>query len=294
MRITDSARPIDAETSYSYTLVTPDGICSDTAGQVQTENSVRVFVNGEPTMTLMCSADHVVELVVGRMFTEGMICGTEEIDEISVCEYATRVLVYLHDRDADLSKSHVEEVSSCCTFNKTLNSHFFRDEKLKPVTPHRWSPQRIFELACAFESDTPVHKRTFGAHSCYLADEHDILYCYEDLGRHNAFDKVIGSALINGVDLSSCIVFTSGRIPTDMAVKAVRAGVPIIVSKAVPTDLTIEMARKYDLTLICSAHHDSMKVFNDPYGALNEHREARQAKIYLTQPARVHARDALS
>ena len=49
------------------------------------------------------------------------------------------------------------------------------------------------------------------------------------------------------------------------------------------------MARKYDLTLICSAHHDSMKVFNDPYGALNEHREAQQAKIYLTQPARVHA-----
>ena len=110
MRITDSARPIDAETSYSYTLVTPDGICSDTAGQVQTENSVRVFVNGEPTMTLMCSADHVIELVVGRMFTEGMIPGTEEIEEISVCEYATRVLVYLHDRDADLSKSHVEEV----------------------------------------------------------------------------------------------------------------------------------------------------------------------------------------
>ena len=199
------------------------------------------------------------------------------------------MLVYLHDRDADLSKSHVEEVSSCCTFNKTLNSHFFRDEELKPVTPRPWSPQRIFELACAFESDTPVHKRTFGAHSCYLANEHEILYCYEDLGRHNAFDKVIGSALIDGVDLSGCIVFTSGRIPTDMAVKAVRAGVPIIVSKAVPTDLTIEMARKYDLTLICSAHHDSMKVFNDPYGALNEHREAQQAKV-LPDAARPRAR----
>ena len=93
-----------------------------------------------------------------------------------------------------------------------------------------------------------------------------MLYCCEDLGRHNAFDKVIGRALEDGVDLTRCTVFTSGRIPTDMVVKALRAGVPTLVSKAVPTDITVRMAREYDLTLICSAHSDSLKVFSDPLG----------------------------
>lgn len=93
-----------------------------------------------------------------------------------------------------------------------------------------------------------------------------MLYCCEDLGRHNAFDKVVGCALRDGVDLAHCTIFTSGRIPTDMVVKAIRAGIPTLISKAVPTDLTVDMARRYRLTLICSAHSDSLKVFSDPLG----------------------------
>ena len=66
------------------------------------------------------------------------------------------------------------------------------------------------------------------------------------------------------VDLSPCIVFTSGRVPIDMVAKAIRARIPILVSKAVPTDKTIQIARDHDLTLICSAHPDAIRVFNDP------------------------------
>lgn len=80
-----------------------------------------------------------------------------------------------------------------------------------------------------------------------------MLFCCKDLGRHNAFDKAIGRALIKGIDLKRATVFTSGRTPVDMTAKAICAGIPIFASKAVPTDHAIELARKNRLTLICSA-----------------------------------------
>lgn len=270
MRIIDQSVPIEPQSAYPCITVSADSEQRRDEYHLQNENAVRVYVNGELTMTLMCSADHLVELVVGRLYTENMISSIDEIDEAWLCEYSTRVLVYLADRKADVTKHTEQAVPTCCTFNKNLNGHFVKDEDVQPVRPIAWKPADIFALTRAFEDDSPMHRTSFGTHSCYLARGGEVLYSFEDLGRHNAFDKVVGRALIDGVDLTECTVFTSGRVPTDMAVKAIRAKVPVLVSKAVPTDLTVEMARKFNLTLICSAHSDSFRVFNDPLSAVDD------------------------
>lgn len=278
MRIIDQSLPIEQQSAYPCISVSANGGQEHREYHLQNENAVRVYVNGELTMTLMCSADHIVELVVGRLYTENMIGGIDEIDEIWLCEYSTRVLVYLADRKADVSKRTEQAVPTCCTFNKNLNGYFVKGEEVQPVQPIAWRTDDIFALTRVFEEDSPMHRRSFGVHSCYLARGAEVLYSFEDLGRHNAFDKVVGRALIDGVDLRQCTVFTSGRIPTDMAVKAIRARVPVLASKAVPTDLTVEMARTFDLTLICSAHSDSFMVYNDPRAVVDDGILARQAE----------------
>ncbi|WP_295999717.1 formate dehydrogenase accessory sulfurtransferase FdhD, partial [uncultured Adlercreutzia sp.] len=83
-------------------------------------------------------------------------------------------------------------------------------------------------------------------------------------GRHNAFDKVVGVALREGIDLRDVMVYSSGRLPVDMVMKAIRAGIPILATKAVPTDETIRLARKYRLTLLCQARPDSVLIYHDP------------------------------
>lgn len=275
MFLYDGSKPLDPVKRYEYlqlSRVKSAGhesslhYAANEQAELQVENFVRVYINGEPTMNLTCSPDHIVELVLGRLYTEGMISGPDEVEEINLCEYSTRAMVYLHDREAKRSNKHVDTVPSCCTFNRNLNDYFNLDEEVQPVKPIAWRPEWVFEMAKTFEADTPLHKRTYGTHSCYLAKDEQVLYVCEDLGRHNAFDKVVGCALRDGVDLTQCMIFTSGRIPTDMVMKAIRAGIPMLISKAVPTDLTIDLARQYQLTLVCSAHSDALNVFNDPLG----------------------------
>lgn len=234
---------------------------------VQEESLLAVYVNDILTMQLGCSASHLVELVVGRLFTEGLIASIDEIDTVSVCEQSMRADVYLRDREADLSREAEHIVATCCTNNMTLNEYFTEHSELVPVKPIPWDPAWVFRVADEFAKDKTAHARTQGSHSAYLVDRERILYLREDIGRHNAFDKAIGSALIDRVDLSQCLLYTSGRVPTDMVTKAIRARLPILVSKSVATDKTVEVARSLDLTLICKAVPASFDVLNDPTAA---------------------------
>lgn len=253
----------DVPVDWPAMRMTKDGAARPIDCAVQVENLLEVYVNDILTFELTCSAGNLSELVVGRLFTEGIVQSAADIDCLSVCEHAMRADVYLHDRTADLSRTHVESVPSCCTGNRTLND-FFGHAELHPVTPVHWSAAAVYRLGAEFEADKTSHARTKGSHSAYLADlEGNILALGEDIGRHNAFDKVVGWAIINDVDLSRSMLFTSGRVPTDMATKAVRSGIPVLISKAVATDKAAAIAREFGLTLICQATSGSFDVIAD-------------------------------
>lgn len=130
--------------------------------------------------------------------------------------------------------------------------------------PGAWDPRQVLDLARAFAEDTPLHHATYGTHSCYLALDGALRLACEDLGRHNALDKAIGHALDAGLPRERCLVFSSGRIPMDMVSKVIRAGIPVLATKSMPTDLAVRTARETGLTLICCARPDSLKVFSDP------------------------------
>ena len=230
---------------------------------IAAEHHMNVVINTIPTFEVVCSPDNLAQLVVGRLITEGIVEGAEEIEQVYVCGKGTRAEVFLTDKKrANFNNSQTRTVPTCCTGNKTLNSFFQTDEMPTPVTPIEWSEDWLFDMTRFFKEDSPAHKKSFGTHSCYISwagqnFEKDRPFCCEDLGRHNALDKVVGCAVCAGVDLKSCMLFTSGRLPVDMVTKAVRAKIPILASKAVPTESGIELARRCNLTLICSAYPDS-------------------------------------
>lgn len=249
--------------SYHACIVKRDGTYQQKNEHLQAEHTLDVYIDGQLSMRMVCSPSHLVELVSGRLLTEGIVADASDIEFVYLCEYGTVARVLLKKKIA-LEHTNVDAVPSCCTGNKIFAAIEQLGRTYQPVTPRIWQPNWIFSVADIFAADTPMHKKTFGAHSCYLVKNDRILYVCEDLSRHNAFDKVVGCAMRDGVDVKECFIYTSGRVPIDMASKAIRAGIPLLMSKAVPTDLTVELAKRYQLTLLCAAHPDSFTVYNDP------------------------------
>lgn len=230
--------------------IAPDGRSEAARPPVLREHVLDVYVNDILTMKLICIPQFLTELVLGRLLTEGIICGIEDVTGVYVCEFGKRAKVFLKNSDAAGSGAYVENTPSCCTGNHILNDYFIHYENVRPVRPIPWEAGWVLQLAEEFKKDTPLHAMTGATHSCYLSQNGSLLFQCEDIGRHNALDKVIGYALRNGIDLTGCIAYTSGRIPTDMAMKAIRAGIPVLAGKAAVTAEAIQLAGEYQLTLV--------------------------------------------
>lgn len=244
----------------SYTYIDRDGKELYEEDELLQEHLIDVYVNDILTMKLICLPEYLEELVLGRLLTEGMIDTITEVESIYICDSGNKAKVYLN-KIAIPNDDYVETTPTCCTSNHVFHKRFASDKALVPVHPILWKKEWIFKLADAFAKGTPLHEKTFATHSCFLAKEDCILFSCEDIGRHNALDKVIGYALKENIDLTKCIVYSSGRIPTDMIIKAIQAGIPILASKASPTKQAIDLAKEYQLTLICQARKDRMKQY---------------------------------
>ena len=180
----------------------------------------------------------------------------------TTCQYGSRARVTLNRQpQAARQEDFVETTGTCCTGNHVLNDVFRTGEAPKPVVPIAWEPEWFYRAASLIREGTELFNATHGVHSCYLIRKGEILLFREDLGRHNALDKVLGAALMQGIDLTECALFSSGRLPTDMIAKAIRAGIPILASKAAPTAQGIALAQSYALTLITSVRENQMIVY---------------------------------
>lgn len=241
----------------SYTYIDRDGTIELRAEDVLAEHSVAVCINGIPAGNITCIPEHLELLILGRMLTEGIITSMEDVCKVQLSDNARTIEVSLcNGCGSDFSGQTVLKG------NHTGNDSCIADKDISPVTPIYWKPEWIFHMADCFAAGTPLHEKTWATHSCILGREGDILFTCEDISRHNALDKVIGFALKNNISLKACMVYSSGRIPTDMAAKGIRAGIPILVSKASPTAAAVSLASHCNLTLICAARKDRMKLFS--------------------------------
>lgn len=216
--------------------VLPDGSREQGEKPLLREHSLKISVNGEQRFNIICTGEYIKELTVGRLLTEGLIGSAQDIESL------------VTDKDG-----HTAEV--------VLKSDPINTNEYHKLPQATWSDGEIFALAKRFSEGTQMHHVTQCTHSCFLAKGSELLFCCEDIGRHNAVDKAVGHAVLNGIDLSGCMLFTSGRVPTDMVMKTVAAGIPVLVSKSVPTAESVETAHKYGLTLICRAYPDRFEIY---------------------------------
>lgn len=260
MIINNQTDNLEVSKKISQKIVNSDGSVEFKESTIVSEHSVELIINEKTAARLVCTPACLTELVLGRMISEGYINSTDDIESIYICNHGNRAKVFLK-HEIILEKT-VENEPTCCTDNKVLLKNT-KSEVISRLRKSEWKSEWIFDLANEFASGSMIHRATKGTHCCYLSVNGKIVYAAEDIGRHNAMDKAIGYAVLNDFDRKECILFTTGRVPTDMVKKVITAGIPVLVSKAVPTDAAVSMASDYNLTLICRAWPDRYEIFNE-------------------------------
>jgi len=210
------------------------------------EINVTMFINNTKFITFMCTPDNLKELAIGHLYTRNLIEDIDDIDSIRVCNslkniYITSEFISIEE---DLSLSTV--LSSSCgsspdfnlKLNQVLESQTSFDLKaLKNATIE------MFKLAVK-------HQETGGMHSCAVYNSKKDIIAIEDVGRHNAVDKIIGACLIKNYDLENSAIISTGRISTDMVLKCAGAKVPVVVTRSIPTSSALELAKQNGITVI--------------------------------------------
>ncbi len=225
------------------------------------EEPMEIRLGDEPLIVTMRTPGHDLELAAGFLFTEGLVRSRAHIVALEddpggdPKNRGNVVRVELAPEAApDLEKMRRNffATSSCGVCGKTAIDAV-RARALEPPNPDfRLSAEMLVRMPKAFEESQPVFGRTGGLHAAALFDKQGkMLVLREDIGRHNAVDKVIGWALLEQrLPLARVVLLVSGRGGFEIVQKAIMAGIPVLASVSAPSSLAVQLARELSLTLI--------------------------------------------
>jgi FdhD protein len=225
------------------------------------EEPLEIRIGNEPLSVTMRTPGHDLELAAGFLFTEGLVTKREQIaslenvvqdGEANRGNVVRAVLAPESAPDFEKMRRHFFAASSCGICGKaSIDS--VRARTLEPPNPDfHLDAEVLVRLPDVLRASQAVFGRTGGLHAAALFDaKGELLVLREDIGRHNAVDKVIGWALLeNRVPLSDTVLLVSGRGGFEIVQKAIVAGLPVVASVSAPSSLAVQLARELRLTLI--------------------------------------------
>lgn len=216
-----------------------------------------------------------VELALGFLFTEGIIGSTREVAEVELCgkpapgkSYRNVVRVELREEvSVNLKKleRHFYTTSSCGVCGKSSIEALRSTSLVASESPFRVSAEVLCALPTKLRAAQEVFTLTGGLHAAALFDENGrIKILFEDIGRHNAVDKLIGHCLQAGIDLSSFGLVVSGRAGFELVQKAAVARIPVFAAVGAPSTLSYELASDIGMTLVGFLKPSSFNIYSHP------------------------------
>ncbi len=224
------------------------------------EAPVELIVNKSTLLTFMCTPKNLNELAVGHLFTSGIINKLEDIYTLGACDNVKKIYITL---GMDIIESGFQ-LNTVLASSCGSGAHFTEDFYKKPINNSSFtvSMSNVKELTKEMFSKAELYKSHGGVHCACLPDGNEMLALREDVGRHNAVDKVIGRGVFLGCDFSKSLLISTGRISTDMILKAVNIGIPIIATRSIPTSLALDIAKRFNITIIGRAVSNNPVVYN--------------------------------
>lgn len=258
-----------------------DGKWSESPDMVVTEEPLQLMLDGEALSVVMRTPGHDVELCLGLMFSEGVLRSATDVRVIRISAEAgeleagvavesslvesNQVDIHLVTKARRKPERSMLSSSACGVCGTVMIEDLRRDLALLPAGP-AVDPGLLPGLVERLRSGQGVFDRTGGLHAAGLfTAAGELVYLREDVGRHNAVDKVVGRALLDErVPASDSILVVSGRAGYEIVQKSITAGIPVLAAVGAPSSLAVALAREFNQTLVGFLKGDRFNVYSAP------------------------------
>lgn len=236
-----------------------EGIMQDIYDPVVIETQMTIVVNNNEFSALACSPANYEELAVGYLVSEGLLCRGQVINSLQM-DSESRVLI-----EAEIpitpAEDKVHVVNTCMGRGRTSPALTAQDYPIATRNNCTFRAGDLLHVIDELNARSETFRVTGGVHSAGLGQGSSLLVRYEDIGRHNAVDKVFGYAFLNDLSMEDKYLVLSGRIAGEILMKAARSGVPLILSRSAPTLKTVELADALGLTIVGFARGGRFNVY---------------------------------
>jgi len=225
---------------------------------IAAEKRLRISVNGKEILSLYCTPLMIRELVVGMLMTEDIIKGAWCAERMTI-EYGDEVAVDV-PAEGEVSMDGAVITSGCIggiTFPKRLLLKKIDDE-------FTIKAERLKELFRRFQKASELYQLTGCVHSAGLSNGTDILCLAEDIGRHNAVDKIVGYGILENIPFKGKIMLASGRLSSEIVSKCAKWGIPMVASRTSPTSLALDIAEASGVSVVGFIRADRLNVYTYP------------------------------
>jgi len=217
---------------------------------VARESPLTIILNNQELVTLLCSPADLEYLAVGFLFSEGLLRGKDDIKKVMADERSGVVRVETEE-SGELARDVLFKLVITSGCGRGTSFYSAADATGQKVESRvEMSVHKVLSLVSDFQHRSHVYRATGGVHAAALCDTQNILVFSEDIGRHNAVDKIFGECILKDIPTDEGIVITSGRISSEILLKVAKRNIPIIISKSAPTDLGVKLANDFGITLL--------------------------------------------
>jgi FdhD protein len=244
-----------------------DGL--DASGQpvnlpVVAERPLTIYLNGQEIVTAMSLGDHISELAVGFLYNQNMLSADDVITDIDIDLDIDVVVVRTEKQTNYESKLKKKIRTSGCAQGTVFGDIMDRFEQISLNPDVRLSVSQLMALSKTINTAPSLYLKAGAIHGCVLCTPERPVAYVEDIGRHNAVDKIAGHMFLNGISGHDKVFYTTGRLTSEMVIKTVIMNIPILVSRSGFTEAGVRLAREAGLTLIGRAKGSRFVVLSAP------------------------------
>lgn len=238
------------------------------ADTVVREVPVTLFVNDDELVTLVCTPHGLKELAIGFLCSEGILSKPDDLKNVTINHNDGLIWVETSSQETPIKNNFMKRYITTCCGRGRVSFYFINDATgIKPLAAGsslRITTAEITSLSAALEEKSGLFRLTGGAHGAALCRPDGIISFYEDIGRHNAVDKLFGHSFLEAIPLEDKAIVLSGRISSEILIKVGRMGIPIVISRAAPSDLALQMADELGITVIGFVRGNKLNIYTHP------------------------------